>query len=293
MPAPQARSLNLPPGDELPSSIAEKSAPLGPDAWVQAVGHVEAVELRVASEGADPVRALRGRFTLVSLVGPARGPLSATLARSTDSGLELLGGVLVRARSAGVSVLLTPATALDETAAAPDPGRPAPRPVQPEPRPGVTQPEPRASAPQPEPRPSAAPPAASLQAQPQAAAQAPATPLAPPIPAPAMSAAAAAAAQPLPLKPPTAQPTTSWGQVAQASERDEDEDEDEEHLPVPGDLVDHFSFGLCEVVTSDGERLRIRDLRGPGRIREISLSMLNVARPTTSNNKRLFRLMRK
>ncbi|HEU4537121.1 MAG TPA: hypothetical protein VFS00_23530, partial [Polyangiaceae bacterium] len=61
----------------------------------------------------------------------------------------------------------------------------------------------------------------------------------------------------------------------------------------PGDLVDHFSFGLCEVLTTDGERLRIRDLRGPGRIREISLAMLNIGPPTTSNGKQLFRLMRK
>jgi hypothetical protein len=266
---PQARSLSLAPGDDLLSSIAERAAPLGPGAWAQAVGQVEAVELRLASEGADPVRSLRGRFTLVSLCGPAGGPLTVTLARSTDAGLELLGGQLVRARSAGVSVLLTPATP-DEAPASLD-ERPPRAPVA-----SVAD---------------ARPPAPSPPAGPTPAAR-PVSPAPPAVVAP--TATAAAAAVPPNATATAAPPATSWGEVARASERDEDEDdEDEEAIPTPGDLVDHFSFGLCEVLTSDGERLRIRDLRGPGRIREISLNMLTVSAPTTSNNKRLFRLLRK
>lgn len=282
---PQARSLTLAPGDDLPSAITEGAGALGPDAWVQAVGHIEAVELRLASEGADPVRSLRGRFTLVSLVGPLRGPLSITLARTTDAGIELLGGQLVRARSAGVSVLLTPTAPLDDAVAAEPAHRPAARPAAPPPeaRPPAAAPEPRA----PIALPAVAPPAAPA---PPAA-----RPTPPPTPAPspfAMAMPASLAATP--LKPPTAA-GTSWGDVAQASERaiDDPDDPDNDPQPGPGDQVDHFSFGLCEVVTTDGERLRIRDLRGPGRIREISLAMLNISRPTASNGKQLFRLMRK
>jgi hypothetical protein len=63
--------------------------------------------------------------------------------------------------------------------------------------------------------------------------------------------------------------------------------------PEAGDLVDHFAFGLCEVVTSDGDRLKIRDAKQPGRIREVSMTMLNVLEPTESEGKRLFRLARR
>ncbi|HEU4410506.1 MAG TPA: hypothetical protein VFS43_34950 [Polyangiaceae bacterium] len=291
---PQARSLTLAPGSDLPSAITEGAAALGPDAWVQAVGHVEAVELRIASEGADPVRSLRGRFTLVSLAGPARGPLSATLARATDAGLELLGGQLVRARSAGVTALVTPALALEEAGPPPDHvTRPA------APRPAATAPAASPQAASPPASPTAPPPAPSPQAP--APPRAPAPPAAsPPAASPPTAPAASPPAAPAPVAagtPAAAAPSTSWSQVAQASERDDADDEDEDEgastEPEPGDRVDHFSFGLCEVLTSDGDRLRIRDLRGPGRVREIALAMLNIGPPTIKDGKRLFRLMRK
>ncbi len=47
-------------------------------------------------------------------------------------------------------------------------------------------------------------------------------------------------------------------------------------VPEPGDLVDHFAFGQCEVVRSDGDRLHLR-VHKDGRIREIALEMLRVA----------------
>src|SRR5437868_5408088 len=70
-------------------------------------------------------------------------------------------------------------------------------------------------------------------------------------------------------------------------------EEVDELSPEAGDLVDHFAFGLCEVVTSDGERLKIRDAKQPGRVREVSMTMLNVLQPTDSDGKRLFRLARR
>jgi len=43
----------------------------------------------------------------------------------------------------------------------------------------------------------------------------------------------------------------------------------------------------------DDERLKIRDLDGPGRIREIRMDMLDVRGPTDHHGKRLFRLERR
>jgi hypothetical protein len=200
------------------------------EGWVNATGELDSVELRVAGEGADPVRVLRGRLTLLQLAGPSAGPFSVTLARASDVGIEVLGGVLVRARSGGVSAVVytTDTAALPARAPAPRTGAAAP---------------------------------------------------------------AAAAA-------PTAADTggTVWAAAAMASARARARDAaeaEEEILPEAGDLVDHFAFGKCEVLTSDGDRLRIRDIDGPQRIREVSLSMLKVMPPTESDGKRLYRLVRK
>jgi hypothetical protein len=52
--------------------------------------------------------------------------------------------------------------------------------------------------------------------------------------------------------------------------------EEEEHVyPDAGDVVEHFAFGRCEVVKSDGDRLHLR-LGKDGRIKEIALEMLKV-----------------
>lgn len=101
------------------------------------------------------------------------------------------------------------------------------------------------------------------------------------------------AARPSPVPaasaPISTQPRT-WADVAAASEAAEDEESDE--LPQRGDLVDHFAFGLCEVLKANGDRLLIRDVKGPGRNREIAVSALRVMPPRTQNGKRCFRLQR-
>jgi hypothetical protein len=76
--------------------------------------------------------------------------------------------------------------------------------------------------------------------------------------------------------------------VTRASEPD-----DGEVIPKAGDLVEHFAFGLCEVLMGDEDSLRIRDLHGRGRIREIRLEVLNVSGPAARDGKRLFRLARR
>jgi hypothetical protein len=46
-------------------------------------------------------------------------------------------------------------------------------------------------------------------------------------------------------------------------------------VPDAGDRVEHFAFGSCEVLKSDGDRLHLR-LGKDGRIKEIALEMLKV-----------------
>jgi hypothetical protein len=222
------------PGVDLLEALAELSR--AGEAWIDGTGHLEGIELRVAGEATDPVRALKGRFTLLHLAGPSGGPYSATLARASDGGIEVRGGVLVRARSAGVTLAVHATVAGPATVA-----RPTPSEVRGRERSDSVE----------------------VSARPAAG---------PPAPVWARVAAANAA----------------------AAERDAEEEEElESALPEAGDLVDHFAFGLCEVLTSDGDRLRIRDVQGPGRIREVSLSMLRVVGPTDSEGKKLFRLVRK
>ena len=83
----------------------------------------------------------------------------------------------------------------------------------------------------------------------------------------------------------------SRGERAAIAAREVVEEVDE--LSPEAAIGDHFAFGLCEVVTSDGERLKIRDAKVPGRVREVSMTMLNVLQPTESEGKRLFRLARR
>ncbi|HEX6276472.1 MAG TPA: hypothetical protein VFZ53_25700, partial [Polyangiaceae bacterium] len=71
--------------------------------------------------------------------------------------------------------------------------------------------------------------------------------------------------------------------------------EDDEPIAMPerGDLVEHFAFGLCEVLSVSGDRLVVRDLKGPGRIREIASERLAVSGPSEHDGKRLYRLTRR
>jgi len=215
------RIVTLEDGQDLLEALA-RALP-GLQGWVQGSGHVEDAELRVAGVGADPRRRLTGRWTLVTLSGPAAGPFTALLARAADDGsVTLAAGVLLAARSAGVSVAVLEAP----------------------PAPAESEPSSR--------RPK------------------------------------------LPSTPP---PGASWVEIAAASAAAaEDEDTDDEgatELPRRGDLVHHFSFGLCEVLNVSGDRLRIRDARGPGRIRHIFVDALRVIGPSAQDGKRLFKLVRK
>jgi predicted DNA-binding protein with PD1-like motif len=70
--------------------------------------------------------------------------------------------------------------------------------------------------------------------------------------------------------------------------------EELEAYPEVGDLASHFHFGDCEVISSDGDRIRLRQQRD-GRVREVSLTMLRIE-PTGTDpqtGKHTFRLARK
>jgi hypothetical protein len=197
------------------------------DGWISGVGHVDSVELRVAGEGADVRKQLRGRFTLAQLSGPFGGPYFATLSRhSSNQGSELIAGQLLAARSAGVLTTLwaTTSSVRELVDAAP----------------------PRAAA-----EPEAPPTVASVPA------------------------------------------ASGWAAAAQAVAAELAEDDDEPQRPERGDLVRHFAFGLCEVLQDTGDRLKLRDLHGPGRIREIAVDMLEISLAGEQNGKRVFKLSRK
>lgn len=217
------RLVTIADGENLLDALAEACGKA--DGWIAAVGHVDSVELRVAGEGADVRKQLRGRLTLAQLSGPFGGPYFATLSRHTSTGSELVAGQLLGARSAGVTSTLW-----------------------------VAQGSVRELV-------DAAPPRAE------------------PAPAPEVSAKAPAA--------------SGWAAAASAVAAELAEEEEEEAHPARGDLVRHFAFGLCEVLQETGDRLKLRDVHGAGRIREIATAMLDISLQGEQNGKRVFKLNRK
>lgn len=219
------RLVTLADGENLIDALAEACGKA--DGWLAAVGHVDSVEIRVAGEGADVRKQLRGRLTLAQLSGPYGGPYFATLSRHTSLGSELVAGQLLAARSAGVTASLWNAQGSVREVV------------------------------------DAAPPRAE--------------------PAPAAAAS----------KAPVAPAASGWAAAAQAVAADLAEEDEEPSRPERGDLVRHFAFGLCEVLQDTGDRLKLRDLHGAGRIREIAIDMLVISPAPDHNGKRVFKLTRK
>jgi len=216
---------SIPSGGELCEALDEAFA--RNRGWVQATGFVEDIELTLGSDGAEVRRTFRGRYALAQLGGPLGGPYGVTLSRAAGERVEVLAGVLVRARSCGVSALCVSA------------GDALPR------------------------------------ARGDAAAEANLTPREAPEPA--------FAKRPL---------TSAFAARVGAIEAPADETE-EATLPEPGDSVEHFAFGLCEVLSVTGDRLVLRDLKGKGRVREIASERLAITGPVEHQGRRLFRLDRR
>ena len=82
------------------------------------------------------------------------------------------------------------------------------------------------------------------------------------------------------------------GPESAAPDSEEDDDESDE-LPRYGDRVDHFTFGLCDVMVVRDNRMKIRDVHGTGRLREVHLRVLKVLHPEVRDGKRVFKLARR
>jgi predicted DNA-binding protein with PD1-like motif len=71
------------------------------------------------------------------------------------------------------------------------------------------------------------------------------------------------------------------------------QEEQPEAYPEAGDEVTHFHFGECTVVSSDGDRIRLRQGQD-GRVREVALTMLRIGPPTVlGDGRKHFVLARK
>lgn len=286
-PSDKARHLVLraSAGETLPDGLAERLRDAQVAAgWLRASGVLTDVELRAfdAEVGSlGRARRIAGPVQLLSLegsIGLSGGEPSfsmrALLARETDRGLETIAGEIAAARTVALEVLVTAlddvavGRSLDEAAGVwlltggasegAAPPRPAPAPAA---NIGdrVRSPEERA-----------APTAWSgaLEASDRVERE-------PQRPRPAAAPATVGGAVAIPQRP--ARPPTDFDTI----------------YPEPGDLVEHFAFGSAEVVKSDGDRLHLR-VHKDGRIREIALEMLRVARlPDADDGKRRFKLERR
>jgi hypothetical protein len=200
----------IPDGDDVLAFIARLDAP--EHAWVTGVGFVEGAEIVVARGTEDQSVPVPGRTTLVSLVGPRSGPLMAMLARAGADGVKLVGGRLVKARSAGVSLVVEEWRALPSLAAA---------------EPSLVR----------------------------------------------------------------VAPGGGGGAAGASSASDGDDEADE--VPSFGDRVDHFVFGLCDVMVVRGERLKIREVNPPNRLREIHVGPFKVLKPVEVDGKRVFKMLKR
>jgi predicted DNA-binding protein with PD1-like motif len=251
--------------------------------WLRASGVLTEVEIRcfdARGGGPGPARRIAGPVQAIVLegsIGLSRGDvtcgLRAVLARETDSGLETIAGEIVDARVTALEVMIT---ALDEVAVARqldstgvwmlDPSGNTAR--------APTQAPPPATAPRPQPETPAWKDAVRTAETEPPPAHSPPKPAVSPGPKPSPTFTAAA----IPQRP--ARPKF---------------DETEDHVyPDAGDIVEHFAFGRCEVVKSDGDRLHVR-VGKDGRVKEIALEMLKVTplAPVEGASGKHFRLDRK
>ncbi|OJY24266.1 MAG: hypothetical protein BGO98_20610 [Myxococcales bacterium 68-20] len=246
--------------------------------WMRASGVLHDVQLR--SPSGTSVRGLAGSVQVVALEGSialSEGDvtcgLRAVLARETDTGLETIAGEIVDARVGALEVMVT---AFDEVTATR--------------RAGVWDLTPPAQGGAPA---AAAAPAAVPVAVPvPAAVPVPEAPAAPP-PAPIQAAPALAPSEPKPAAPKPS-PTFSASAAMPLRPIRPQVEEEEQVYPDAGDVVEHFAFGRCEVVKSDGDRLHLR-LGKDGRVKEIALEMLRVTPlpPAEGSAGRHFKLDRK
>jgi len=269
--------------------------------WLRGNGVLTEIDLRaygseIGGHGAG--RRIAGPAQVLVLdgsIGIADGDVSLGLrgvfARETDRGFETVAGEIASARVVALEVIVT---ALDDVVIPrgidPDAGiwllreptggvAPAPAPSHPD-TPRAAPPFQRPQSPAPAPR--AASPAWSeaITASAPAPKDKPWGPGVSPAEARSLGASPSGAAsparppQPVPIRP--LRPDDSYDGL----------------FPVAGDYVEHFAFGTCEVLRSDGDRLHLK-VGKDGRIREIALEMLRVTLLTSDGETQRYRLDRK
>ncbi len=260
-------------GGALPDAIAARLADeqvMG--GWLRGSGVVADVELRAFdTQTGRPgtTRRILGPVQVLSLessIGLVKGEpgfsLRAVLARETDRGLETLAGEIVSARTIALEVLVTVLEdlPLERTLDAAS-GLWLVDPLAGE------APVTREAISVPQPRPLPATPAANWSGALEASAHADREPSA------------------------HGRPPGGSAQMPQRPVRPSKPDVDSP-VPEAGDVVEHFAFGRCEVVKSDGDRLHLRIPRD-GRIREIALEMLRVTLLDAEGTGRRFKLERR
>jgi predicted DNA-binding protein with PD1-like motif len=238
--------------------------------WIRASGVLADVELRAfdAKLGgpgnprriAGPVQvlALEGSVGLVD--GEPGISLRALLAREGDRGLETLAGEITAARTVALEIFVTVLEdlalegAIDKSAGVWLLGSAGAPPAKPEGRGWST----------------AIDVSAETDRDP---------------PAPPRAAAA-------PTYPTQAATQFATVQIPQRPARPQRELEAATLVPEAGDVVDHFAFGRCDVVRSEGDRLHLR-VHKDGRIREIALEMLRVTQLEGDGESHQFKLERR
>ena len=250
--------------------------------WMRASGVLSDVEVSAANAAPRKIDGLVQVVSLEGSIGLASGDVSCglrvVLARATESGIETIAGDLVGGQIEALEVMIT---AFDDVTAT--------RQLD---RAGVWVLDASEGALRPAPAPVALPTAATAPAPPPA-------PFAPQqvIPSPTQSgfaelsrapAEAPRAAAPAPpqvavanASSPKPSPTfTAMNAMNQAMPqriaRPVQAETEDDPVPEPGDTVEHFAFGRCEVVKSEGDRLHVR-LGKDQRIKEIALEMLKVS----------------
>lgn len=267
--------IRLDRGEELPAALIraldEAEARSG---FITGVGALEAAELAhydQATRAYEKTRRLDAPSELVSLSGNVAlldggcsVRLSAVLSREAEAGLATYGGQLVWARVFEVELHVVVFDDLALTRIADD----------------------RTGLPVLAARPGAvAPPAVPAKATPAPEAVATAAP-APRPPAPV----APVVAIPQPAPAPAQVPAPEGNAMPQRPQKPKD---DPESYPDVGDAVMHFAFGECTVLSSDGDRIRLRQDKD-GRVREVALAMLRIEPPALGEDgTRHFKLHRK
>lgn len=243
----------------LEASFAERGIV---EAWITAYGTLNDVELR-DSESAKTFATSSRIVALAGSVevrdGAPTMTLTATVGRPSMRGLELIAGEIFRARVDRAKVAITILTSRTVVSSADDGadaeasiarGAEAPRKVA-SPWDAVAEASERSV----EAAPSRMSPGAKILAS-------------KPTPHPVRG-----AATPLPAP---ATPIAPRKKV-----------EIEEYLPEIGDAIDHFAFGRCRVLKSDGEELLVRD-ESTGKTRTIHLAVLEVSEPIDEAGVRVF-----